>query len=476
MELEWVEGDAESLPFGDGEFDVVTSSVGAIFAPDHQAVADELVRVCRPGGTIGMINFTPEGLAADFFALFGRHAPPPPPGALPPVLWGSEAHVRELFGDRLASLELTRRRYVERSPGDPAAYCDFFKQTFGPVVGLYASLADEPDRLAALDRDFLDFATRSNQAPPDAPAEYAVRVPARRRPHARAEMTAEGFVGFRGLRTWYRIAGDRHAATDGQLPLLLLHGGPGFPSDPFESLEALARSGRPVIRYDQIGCGRSDRPHDPSWWTVETFVDELATVRRELGLDHVHLLGWSWGGMLALEYLLTKPEGIASVVLTSTPPSIPLYVEEARRLRDGLPEHVKRTMRRFEHSYRPKPPRPTTKVSNGMSTRTAQRSARVIRPLMRLMATPAAARLASWASAVPALRRAGVRGGRHAVDDALRDPPSPARAPALVLPLLRGHEPAGVRDDGRAERVLRHGNAQGLGRHRPARGNRRSRC
>ena len=219
-------------------------------------------------------------------------------------------------------------------------------------------------------------------------------------------MTAEGFVGFRGLRTWYRIAGDRHAATDGQLPLLLLHGGPGFPSDPFESLEALARSGRPVIRYDQIGCGRSDRPHDPSWWTVETFVDELATVRRELGLDHVHLLGWSWGGMLALEYLLTKPEGIASVVLTSTPPSIPLYVEEARRLRDGLPEHVKRTMRRFEHNYRPKPPRPTTKVSNGMSTRTAQRSARVIRPLMRLMATPAAARLASWASAVPALRRA----------------------------------------------------------------------
>ena len=93
-------------------------------------------------------------------------------------------------------------------------------------------------------------------------------------------MTAEGFVGFRGLRTWYRIAGDRHAATDGQLPLLLVHGGPGFPSDPFESLEALARSGRPVIRYDQIGCGRSDRPHDPSWWTVETFVDELATVRR----------------------------------------------------------------------------------------------------------------------------------------------------------------------------------------------------
>ncbi len=172
VELEWVEADAESLPFQDGEFDVVTSSVGAIFASDHQAVADELLRVCRPGGTIGMANFTPEGLAGEFFELFGRYAPPPPAGALPPVLWGDEEHVRELFGDRLASLELTRRSYVERSPGDPVAYCDFFKETFGPVVGLYAGLTGQPDRLAALDRDFLEFATRSNQGPPGGPAEY----------------------------------------------------------------------------------------------------------------------------------------------------------------------------------------------------------------------------------------------------------------------------------------------------------------
>jgi ubiquinone/menaquinone biosynthesis C-methylase UbiE len=170
VELEWVQADAESLPFDDGEFDVVTSSVGAIFASDHQAVADELLRVCRPGGTIGMINFTPA--AAEFFELFGRHAPTPPPGALSPVLWGSEDHVRELFGDRLASLELTRRQYVERSPGDPAAYCEFFKQTFGPIVGLYGSLADQPARLAALERDFLGFATRSNEGPPGGPAEY----------------------------------------------------------------------------------------------------------------------------------------------------------------------------------------------------------------------------------------------------------------------------------------------------------------
>jgi ubiquinone/menaquinone biosynthesis C-methylase UbiE len=170
--LEWVQADAEALPFGDGEFDAVVSAVGAIFAPDHQAVADELLRVCRPGGTIGMINFTPEGLATEFFELFGRYAPPPPPGALPPVLWGSEEHVRELFGNGLAWLELTREHYVERSPGDPAAYCRLFRETFGPVVGTYASLADRPERLAALDRDFLDFATRSDQSPPGAPAEY----------------------------------------------------------------------------------------------------------------------------------------------------------------------------------------------------------------------------------------------------------------------------------------------------------------
>jgi ubiquinone/menaquinone biosynthesis C-methylase UbiE len=173
VELDWVEGDAAALPFGDGEFDAVTSSVGVIFAGDHQAVADELLRVCRPGGAIGMINFTPDGLAGDFFGLFGRYAPPPPPGALSPVTWGSEAHVRDLFGDRAASLELTHHSYVEYSPGDPAAYCDFFKETFGPVIALRAALESDPDRLAALDRDFLEFATRANQAPPDRPAEYA---------------------------------------------------------------------------------------------------------------------------------------------------------------------------------------------------------------------------------------------------------------------------------------------------------------
>src|SRR5687767_4342862 len=123
VELEWIEADAEALPFDDGAFDVVTSSLGAMFAPDHQRVADELLRVCRPGGTIGLLAFTPEGLGAEFFRAFARYAPPPPPGALPPILWGSEEHVRELFHDRVNSLEMTRRVYVERA-ASPHAYIE----------------------------------------------------------------------------------------------------------------------------------------------------------------------------------------------------------------------------------------------------------------------------------------------------------------------------------------------------------------
>jgi ubiquinone/menaquinone biosynthesis C-methylase UbiE len=170
VELEWVEADAEQLPFGDCEFDVVTSSFGAMFAPNHQAVADELVRVCRPGGTIGMLNFTPEGLAAGFFRVFAPYGPPPPPGALSPLMWGSKEHVRELFGDRVQSLEMTRKEYVERADS-PSGYRQLVKATFGPVIGIYASLAQEPERAAALDRDFLEFLTRANQGPPDGPAE-----------------------------------------------------------------------------------------------------------------------------------------------------------------------------------------------------------------------------------------------------------------------------------------------------------------
>jgi 2-polyprenyl-6-hydroxyphenyl methylase/3-demethylubiquinone-9 3-methyltransferase len=169
VELDWVEADAEALPFGDEEFDAVTSAFGAMFALDQQAVADELVRVCRPGGVIAMANFTPEGLGAEFFGVLAPYMPAPPPGWVPPVLWGSEQRVQHLFGDRVDALDLSRREYVERVAGGPSAYCDFFKETFGPVVALYQGL--QPERRAAFDRDFVEFATRANRGDADA-AEY----------------------------------------------------------------------------------------------------------------------------------------------------------------------------------------------------------------------------------------------------------------------------------------------------------------
>ena len=130
-----------------------------------------------------MLNFTPEGLISDFFGALIPYMPPSPAAALPPALWGSEEHVRELFGDRVDSLEMTRGQYVETA-ASPRDYRELFKQTFGPVVAIYASLAEEPERAAALDRDFLEFATRANSGPPEGPAEYRYEyllVVARRR-------------------------------------------------------------------------------------------------------------------------------------------------------------------------------------------------------------------------------------------------------------------------------------------------------
>jgi L-proline amide hydrolase len=157
----------------------------------------------------------------------------------------------------------------------------------------------------------------------------------------------EGFVGFRGYRTWYRVVGDLGKVAAGKLPVLMLHGGPGVPHDYLESLEALAATGRPVIFYDQLGCGNSDRPDDPDLWTVGLFVEELGVVREALGLERIHLLGQSWGGMLAMEYLLTRPVGIESVTIASSPASMPLWVEEANRLREELPPEVQATL--LEH-------------------------------------------------------------------------------------------------------------------------------
>jgi L-proline amide hydrolase len=214
----------------------------------------------------------------------------------------------------------------------------------------------------------------------------------------------EGFVAFRGMRTWYRIAGDRDS---GKVPLLLLHGGPGMGSDVFEPLEALAAHGRAVVRYDQIGCGYSDRPKDPGLWAIGTFVDELATVRRELGLDRVHLLGWSWGGMLAMEYLLVQGQDVQSLILASSPVSVSLWGQEARRLRDDLPGHVTDAMRRFEDGFVPAAAGgQSAKVRRGPSPRAMRQMARVTRRAFSVIDHQWVVRLASSLSAVPFLRRA----------------------------------------------------------------------
>ncbi len=134
LELEWVEADAENLPFGDASFDVVMSSIGAMFAPHHQDVADELVRVCRPGGTIGMLNWTPEGMIGALFRTMGPFAPPPPPGAQPPPLWGGEDHLRDLFGDRIEFRTLERDVLEITAFEHPRDYGEHFKERYGPTI------------------------------------------------------------------------------------------------------------------------------------------------------------------------------------------------------------------------------------------------------------------------------------------------------------------------------------------------------
>jgi SAM-dependent methyltransferase len=138
VQLEWVEADAEDLPFPDGDFDVVMSCIGAMFAPHHQQVADELVRVCRPGGTIGLASWTPEGLIGGLFRTMGPFAPPPPPGAKPPPLWGSEEHLDSLFGDRVSFTVLERRVLEVTAFQRPRDWGEHFKQHYGPTIILTA--------------------------------------------------------------------------------------------------------------------------------------------------------------------------------------------------------------------------------------------------------------------------------------------------------------------------------------------------
>jgi SAM-dependent methyltransferase len=173
VELEWVEADAEALPFGDGEFDVVTSAVGAIFAPHHQTVADELLRVCRPGGTIGLIAVVPAGAVLDLFEIVTRYERAPMIAAESPLEWGNEDHVRELFGDRVTSLSLERRA-CEPSP---LADVELLKTHHPVLAALHRDLAGEPDRAAQLDRELDELARRWQGEPQE-----LLLIVARKRP------------------------------------------------------------------------------------------------------------------------------------------------------------------------------------------------------------------------------------------------------------------------------------------------------
>jgi SAM-dependent methyltransferase len=139
VELEWVEADAENLPFEDESFDVVMSSIGAMFAPHHQDVADGLVRVCKRGGTIGLLSWTPEGMIGALFRTMGPFAPPPPPGAQPPPLWGSEEHLRGLFGERVDWRTLDRAGLEITAFPEPGGYAGHFKDKYGPTIATQAN-------------------------------------------------------------------------------------------------------------------------------------------------------------------------------------------------------------------------------------------------------------------------------------------------------------------------------------------------
>jgi SAM-dependent methyltransferase len=167
VELGWVEADAEHLPFEDATFDVVISSIGAMFAPFHQAVADELVRVCRPGGTIGLLSWTPEGMIGSLFRTMGPFAPPPPPGAQAPPLWGSEDHVRELFGDRVSLRTLERDVLDVTAFAHARDYGEHFKARYGPTIAARKN-ADKNGRADEFD-DALDrFCDEWNRGTDDA--------------------------------------------------------------------------------------------------------------------------------------------------------------------------------------------------------------------------------------------------------------------------------------------------------------------
>lgn len=154
---------------------------------------------------------------------------------------------------------------------------------------------------------------------------------------------SEGFLPLGDYKIWYQRVGGS-ASSGQQIPLLVLHGGPGVPHNYLENMSQFASETREVIFYDQLGCGNSDQPDDDALWQVERYVAELGQVITWFGFEKVHILGQSWGGMLAMSYALTQPGNIASLVLSNTVSDMPLWVAEANRLRQDLPPATQATL------------------------------------------------------------------------------------------------------------------------------------
>lgn len=172
-------GDAEALPFPDASFDAVTSVFGSMFAPDHEKVAAELLRVTRPGGTIALASWTPDGFLGDFFRTMAAHVPPPA-GVRSPMLWGTESHLRDLFGDGIASLDAVERTFTFRFQA-AVEFVSYFRTWYGPTLKAFASLDDEAHE--ALERDLVALAMRHDRLGTDAiaiPATYLEAVAIRR--------------------------------------------------------------------------------------------------------------------------------------------------------------------------------------------------------------------------------------------------------------------------------------------------------
>jgi ubiquinone/menaquinone biosynthesis C-methylase UbiE len=179
VEVSFEVGDAEDLPYPDASFDVVLSTLGVMFAPDQEKTARELLRVCRPGGKIGLANWTPDGFIGNMFRTQGKHVPPPP-GIKPPPLWGTEERLRELLGEGVASLEVTRRSYVWRYRS-ARHFVEHFRSYYGPTLKAFEALdADGQEALATDLEELLEGWNISGDATLVVPSDYLEVVAVRR--------------------------------------------------------------------------------------------------------------------------------------------------------------------------------------------------------------------------------------------------------------------------------------------------------